>query len=172
MPPGDVRGFDVRTGALRWIFHTVPLPGEVGNETWLDGSWEYSGNNNVWAPMSADEELGIVYLPVSSPTNDWYGGHRPGDNLFGHSLVAVKAETGERIWHFQTVHHGLWDWDLPAAPSLVDVTVDGKPIKAVAQLTKQGFTFVFDRVTGEPVWPIEERPVPPSVAKRSVLPSG
>jgi quinoprotein glucose dehydrogenase len=158
-PPGDVRAFDVRTGEQRWIFHTVPQPGEFGNETWEDGSWEYTGNTNVWTMMSADPELGLVYLPISTPTNDWYGGHRPGDNLFAESLVAVEAATGERVWHFQVVRHGLWDYDLPAAPTLVDVTVDGRPIRAVAQITKQGFVFVFDRATGEPVWPIEDRPV-------------
>lgn len=161
-PPGDVRAYDVRTGELRWTFHTVPQPGEFGNETWEDGSWEYTGNTNVWTIMSADEELGLVYLPVGTPTNDWYGGHRLGDNLFAESLVALDAATGERVWHFQLVHHGVWDYDPPAAPILADIRVDGRDIKAVAQITKQGFTFVFDRATGEPVWPIEERPVPPS----------
>jgi quinoprotein glucose dehydrogenase len=161
-PPGDVRAFDVRTGEQRWTFHTIPQPGEFGHETWEDGSWEYTGNTNVWTMMSADEELGIVYLPVSTPTNDWYGGHRLGDNLFAESLVALDATTGERLWHFQFVRHGVWDYDLPAAPILVDVTVNGSPVKAVAQITKQGFVYVFDRVTGEPVWPIVERPVPPS----------
>ena len=162
MPPGHVRGYDVRTGEMRWIFHTIPQPGESGNETWLDGSWEYSGNTNVWTMMSCDDELGIVYLPVSTPTNDWYGGHRPGDNVFAESLVALDARTGERKWHFQAVHHGLWDYDLASAPNLVDITVDGREIKAVAQVSKQGIVYVFDRVTGEPVWPIEERPVPQS----------
>jgi len=161
-PPGDVRAFDVRTGEQRWIFHTVPRPGELGHETWEGGSWEYTGNTNVWTIMSADEELGYVYLPIGTPTNDWYGGHRLGDNLFAESLVAVEASTGRHVWHFQIVHHGVWDYDLPAAPALIDITVDGQPVKAVAQVTKQGFVFVFDRVTGEPVWPIEERPVPPS----------
>ena len=162
MAPGYVRGYDVITGQLRWRFNPVPQPGEAGNETWEDGSWEYSGNANVWTLMSADEELGYVYLPVSTPTNDWYGGHRLGDNLFAESLVALECATGRRVWHFQMIHHGLWDYDNPAAPNLVDITVDGRPIKAVAQVTKQGFAFVFDRVTGEPVWPIEERAVPPS----------
>ncbi len=161
-PPGDVRAFDVRTGEQRWIFHTVPQPGEFGNDTWEDGSWEYTGNTNVWTVMSADEERGLVYLPIGTPTNDWYGGHRLGDNLFAESLVALEAATGRRVWHFQTVHHGVWDYDPPAAPVLLDVTVDGRLIPAVAQITKQGFVFVFDRVTGEPVWPIVERPVPPS----------
>ena len=166
MPPGDVRGFDVRTGEQLWIFHTVPQEGEVGNETWLtrldeqQASWEYTGNTNMWAWPSADEELGYVYLPLSTPTNDYYGGHRPGDNLFAESLVALDARTGKRIWHFQAVHHGVWDYDFPAAPNLVDITVDGRDIKAIAIVSKQGFTYVFDRVTGEPVWPIEERSVP------------
>jgi quinoprotein glucose dehydrogenase len=161
-PPGDVRAFDARTGRQRWIFHTVPLPGEPGHETWEGGSADYTGNTNVWTTMSADEELGLVYLPISTPTNDWYGGHRLGDNLFAESIVALDAETGRRVWHFQTVHHGLWDYDLPAAPTLLDVTVDGRRVRALAQITKQGFVFVFDRETGEPVWPIEERPVPQS----------
>ncbi len=161
-PRGDVRAFDVRTGALRWRFHTIPQAGEFGTDTWEDGSWEYTGHAPVWTLFSADEELGYVYLPVSSSTNDMYGGHRPGRNLFSQSLVCVDAETGERVWHFQLVHHGLWDYDPPAAPILMDITVDGRHIKAVAQLTKQAFAYVFDRVTGEPVWPIEERPVPRS----------
>ena len=161
--PGYVRGYDVMTGELRWRFNPVPQPGEAGNETWEDGSWQYSGNANVWSLMSADEELGYVYLPVSTPTNDWYGGHRLGDNLFAESLVALECATGERVWHYQMIHHGLWDYDNPAAPNLVDITVDGRPIRAVVQVTKQGFTYVFDRVTGEPVWPIVELPVPPSL---------
>jgi len=161
-PRGDVQAFDVRTGKPAWIFHAIPQAGEFGNETWEDGSWKYTGNANVWTPMSADEELGYVYLPMSTPTSDWYGGHRLGDNLFAECLVCVEAKTGKRVWHFQTVHHGLWDYDLPGAPVLCDIKVDGKPIKAVAQITKTGFTFVFDRATGKPVWPIEERPVPQS----------
>ena len=164
MPPGHVRGFDVRTGEQKWIFHTIPHEGEFGVETWEDDSWKYSGNTNVWSTMSADNDLGYVYLPLSTPTNDWYGGHRLGDNLFAESLVCLNAETGERVWHFQAVHHGLWDYDFPCAPNLVDITVDGKAIKAVAQVSKQGFTYVFDRATGEPVWPIEEREVPQSTA--------
>ena len=162
MPPGYVRGFNVITGELEWVFNPVPQPGEFGNETWEDGSWEYSGNTNVWTLMSADTELGYAYLPTSTPTNDWYGGQRPGDNLFAESLVCVECATGRRVWHFQFVHHGLWDYDTPAAPTLADLTVDGRPIKAVAQVTKQGFVYVFNRVTGEPVWPIEERAVPQS----------
>ncbi len=158
-PPGWVRAYDVRTGEMRWTFKTVPERGEFGNETWENGSWEYSGNSNVWTQMSADPELGIVYLPTGTPTNDFYGGHRLGDNLFAECVIAVNVETGERIWHFQTVHHGVWDYDNPAAPNLLDITVGGKPIKAVAQVTKQGYVFTFDRETGEPVWPIEERPV-------------
>ena len=159
---GDVRAFDVRTGELRWVFHTIPQAGEPGTETWRDGSWEYSGHAPVWSFFAADEELGYVYMPTTSATNDMYGGHRPGDNLYTQSIVCVNAETGERIWHYQLVHHGLWDYDTPAAPILADITVDGRDIKAVVQVTKQAFAFVFDRVTGEPVWPIEERPVPQS----------
>jgi quinoprotein glucose dehydrogenase len=167
-PRGDVRGFDVRTGEHLWTFHTIPLENEFGVETWgvdpVDdrASWEYSGNTNMWAHPTGDEELGIVYLPLSTPSNDYYGGHRPGDNLFAESLVAVKAETGERLWHFQAVHHGVWDYDFASSAVLMDITVDGRTIKAVAQPSKQAFTYVFDRVTGEPVWPIEERPVPQS----------
>lgn len=164
MPPGDVRGFDVRTGEQRWVFHTIPQKGEFGNDTWKNDSWKSTGNANVWTMMSADEDLGYVYLPVSTPTNDYYGGHRLGDNLFAESVVCLNAETGKRIWHYQILHHGLWDYDLPAAPNLIDITVDGKKIKAIAQVTKQAFCFVFDRVTGKPVWPIEERPVPQSDA--------
>ena len=165
---GDVRGFDVRTGEHLWTFHTIPLENEFGVETWgadpVDdrASWEYSGNTNMWAHPTGDEELGIVYLPLSTPSNDYYGGHRPGDNLFAESLVAVKAETGERLWHFQAVRHGVWDYDFASSAVLMDITGDGREIKAVAQPSKQAFTYVFDRVTGEPVWPIEERPVPAS----------
>jgi quinoprotein glucose dehydrogenase len=161
-PPGDVRGFDVVTGRLLWTFHTVAQDGEPGVETWENDSWKQAGNANVWAPISADEELGYIYLPVSTPTNDYYGGDRPGDGLYGESLVCLDAATGRKVWHYQFVHHGLWDYDLPAAPSLIEITVGGKPIKAVAQVTKQAFVYVFDRVTGQPVWPIEERPVPAS----------
>jgi quinoprotein glucose dehydrogenase len=161
-PRGDVQAFDLRTGKPAWIFHAIAQAGEFGNDTWENDSWKYTGNANVWTLMSTDEELGYVYLPMSTPTNDWYGGHRLGDGLFAECLVCVDATTGKRVWHFQTVHHGLWDYDLPGAPVLCDIKVDGKPIKAVAQITKTGFTFVFDRVTGKPVWPIEERPVPQS----------
>ncbi|MGQ0735318.1 MAG: outer membrane protein assembly factor BamB family protein, partial [Acidobacteriota bacterium] len=160
--PGWVRAFDARTGALRWTFRTVPRPGEAGYDTWKGGSADYSGKVTVWTVMSADEALGLLYLPTNTVAPDFYGGHRLGDNLFAESLVALEIETGRRVWHFQTVHHGLWDYDNPAAPNLIDLVVDGKPIKAVAQITKQGFVYTFDRTTGRPVWPIEERPVPPS----------
>ena len=157
---GYIRGFDVRTGERRWIFHTIPTAGEYGRDTWLNDSAVYTGNTGVWTNMTVDAELGLAYLPVEIPTGDYYGGHRPGDNLFGESLVAVDLETGERRWHFQFVHHPMWDYDVPCPPILVDITVDGREIQAVAQPTKQGWVYVFDRLTGEPVWPIEERPVP------------
>jgi quinoprotein glucose dehydrogenase len=144
MPPGDVRGFDVRTGQQRWIFHAVPQGDEPGVDTWQDESWKSTGNTNVWTMMSCDEALGFVYLPFSTSTNDYYGGHRPGDNLFAESLVALQAETGARVWHFQMVHHGLWDYDLPAAPGLVDITVEGAASKRW-QVTQAGFCYVFDR---------------------------
>lgn len=162
MAPGDVRAFDARTGELRWQFKSIPQGDAFGADTWGDNSAERFGNTNVWAPMSCDEQLDLVYLPFGTPTNDYYGGERPGDNLFGESLVAVDLETGERRWHYQMVRHGIWDYDLPAAPNLVDIEVDGRVIKAVAQVTKQGFLFVLDRETGEPVWPIEDRTVPVS----------
>ena len=158
--PGDVRAYDVRTGELRWTWSPIPKAGEPGVETWLDDSWTYSGMANVWTMFSADLELGYVYLPTGAPTNDMYGGHRPGNNLYANSLVCVDATTGERVWHFQTVHHDLWDYDNNVAPILMDITVDGQDIKAVVQLTKQAIAYTFDRVTGEPVWPIIERPVP------------
>ncbi len=161
-PPGDVRGYDARTGERRWTFHTIPRAGEAGVETWENESWRENGGANVWAPMSVDREHGRVYLPVSAPTNNYYGGRRPGDNLYGNSLVALDCATGRRLWHFQTVHHDIWDNDLPAAPNLVDLVVDGRAVEAVAQITKQGFVFVFDRATGEPIWPIDEVAVPPS----------
>lgn len=162
MPRGDIRAFDARTGALKWVFHTIPLDGEFGVDSWKDASHRRTGNTNVWAPMSADLELGIVYAPVSTPTNNFYGGDRPGDGLFGDSLVAIDLKTGKRRWHYQTVHHGIWDYDLPAAPVLGDVTIAGRRRKIVMQVTKHAFLFVFDRETGEPIWPIEERPVPAS----------
>jgi len=160
--PGDVRGYDVRTGELLWTFRTIPEPGEEGHDTWEDGSAEYTGNAGVWAPISFDPETGYVYLPTEAATGDYYGGHRPGANLFSTSLVALDSRTGEKVWHFQMIHHDIWDWDNPTVPILADIEVDGIPRKIVAQLTKQGFTYVFDRLTGEPVWPIEERPVPQS----------
>jgi quinoprotein glucose dehydrogenase len=160
--PGVVQAFDVRTGKPRWTFNPIPQPGEVGNETWEKDSWSYSGEANLWSVVSSDEEQGLAYLPMTAPTNDMYGGHRLGDNVFANTLVCVRCLTGERVWHFQIVHHDLWDYDLPAAPILADITVEGRPIKAVVQLTKQAFAFVFDRTTGKPIWPIEERPVPPS----------
>lgn len=162
MPPGHVRGYDVRTGRQKWIFHTIPQDREFGVETWEEDSWKVAGNTNVWSTISADEELGYVYLPLSTPTNDWYGGLRHGHNLFAECLACLDAQSGKRVWHFQAVHHGLWDYDFPCGPNLVDIKVDGKVVKAVAQVSKQGFCYVFNRVTGEPVWPIEERSVPQS----------
>ncbi|MEE3234633.1 MAG: PQQ-binding-like beta-propeller repeat protein [Candidatus Latescibacterota bacterium] len=162
MPPGDVRGYDVRNGSLKWTFHTIPRKGEYGVETWEGNSNEYFGAANVWAAMSADTTLGYVYLPVSTPSQDFYGGGRLGDNLFGDSLVCLKAATGERAWHYQLIHHGLWDYDPPAPPVLMDVTIDDKLRRIVAQVTKQGFCYVFDRENGKPIWPIEERTVPAS----------
>ena len=157
---GYVRAFDVRTGKRLWIFHTVPMKGEFGYETWLNGSAEYTGNTGMWTQVSVDTELGLAYLPVELPTGDNYGGNRPGNTLFGESLVCVDLKTGKRKWHYQLIHHGLWDMDIAAPPILGDITVNGKTIKAVLQPTKESMLFVFDRVTGEPVWPIEERPVP------------
>ena len=159
-PPGDVRAFDARTGKQVWSFHPIPQKGEFGNDTWNNDSWKFTGHTNVWAPFTLDEARGLIYLPVGTPSNDFYGGRRPGHNLFAESLVCLDASTGERKWHFQMVHHGLWDYDLPGPPNLTTISVNGKRIDVVVQLTKMGFTFVFDRVTGEPVWPIEERPVP------------
>jgi quinoprotein glucose dehydrogenase len=161
-PRGDIFGFDAKTGKRLWTFHAVPQEGEFGHDTWENGSADYTGNTNVWSMITVDEQLGYVYLPFGTPTNDYYGGHRPGDGLFGESLVCLDVTTGKRVWHFQGVHHGLWDYDFPAAPILVDITVDGRRINAVAQVSKQGFVYVFDRKTGTPVWPIEERPVPQS----------
>lgn len=156
---GYIRGFDVLTGKRLWIFHTIPLPGEYGVETWLNGSAEYTGNTGAWAQISVDPELNLAYLPVEAPTGDYFGANRPGDNLFSESLVAVDLHTGERKWHFQLIHHGIWDYDISSAPILVDITVDGVERKALAQPTKQAFLYVLDRITGEPIWPIEERPV-------------
>src|SRR5215831_10073654 len=157
---GLVRAWDVRTGKLLWTFNTIPRPGEFGADTWEKESWAVNGNTGVWSQITVDEEAGLVYLPVEDPTSDLYGGHRPGNNLFGDSLVCVDLKTGQRKWYFQIVHHPIWDLDMPAAPLLADINVNGKPIKAVAQATKQGMLYVFDRITGQPVWPFEERPVP------------
>ena len=156
---GYVRGFDIRTGKRLWIFHTIPKPGEFGADTWLNNSAEYTGNAGVWGQMTVDEELGMAYLPVELPTGDYYGGHRPGNGLFGESVVAIDLRTGQRKWHYQLVHHGLWDMDIPCAPILVNITMNGRTIKALAQPTKQSFLYVFDRVSGKPIWPIEERSV-------------
>jgi quinoprotein glucose dehydrogenase len=156
---GYVRGFDVRTGKRLWIFHTVPRSNEFGYDTWEKDSASYTGNTGVWGQVSVDEELGTAYIPVELPTGDFYGGHRPGNNLFGETVLAVDLKTGERKWHYQLVHHGIWDMDIPCAPMLVNITVNGQPIKALAQPTKQAFLYVFDRITGKPIWPIEERPV-------------
>jgi quinoprotein glucose dehydrogenase len=157
---GYVRGFDVRTGKRLWIFHTIPRPGEFGNDTWLNDSWSYTGNAGVWAQISVDEQLNLAYLPVELPTHDYYGGERPGAGLFGESIVAVDLRTGQRKWHYQLVHHGMWDMDIPCPPILGDVTINGRTIKALAQPTKQAILYVFNRETGEPIWPIEEKPAP------------
>jgi quinoprotein glucose dehydrogenase len=157
---GFIRGYDARTGKRLWIFHTIPGLGEFGNDTWEKDSWKYTGNAGVWGQMAIDEELGMVYLPVELPTGDYYGGNRPGANLFGETLVALDLMTGQRKWHFQFVHHGIWDFDMAAPPILADITVDGRAIKAIAQPTKQSWLYVFDRTNGQPVWPIVERPVP------------
>ncbi|MBI1873636.1 MAG: PQQ-binding-like beta-propeller repeat protein [Acidobacteria bacterium] len=159
---GLVRAFDVRTGKLLWTFHTIPRPGEFGNDTWENGSWAINGNVGVWTQITVDEELGLVYLPVETPTSDYYGGHRPGNNLFAESLVCVDLKTGQRKWYYQLVHHPLWNFDNSSAALLADVVIDGKPRKVVALPSKQAWLYVFDRVTGEPIWPIEEKPVPQS----------
>jgi quinoprotein glucose dehydrogenase len=159
---GLIRAFDVRTGKLLWTFNTIPRPGEFGNDTWEKESWAINGNTGVWTQITADEELGLVYLAVETPTSDFYGGHRPGNNLFAESLVAVDLKTGQRKWHFQLVHHPVWNFDNSSAPLIFDINVNGKPIKAVALPSKLAWLYVFDRVTGQPVWPIEERPVPAS----------
>lgn len=161
-PPGDVRGFDAHTGKQLWSFHTIPQGTEPGTETWGNNSWKYTGHTNVWAPMTLDPVRGLLYLPVSTPSNDFYGGNRVGNDLYGETLVCLDATTGAQKWHFQIVHHGLWDYDLASPPTLLTIRGNGKQIDAVAQETKEGFIFTFDRVTGKPVWPIKERPVPAS----------
>jgi quinoprotein glucose dehydrogenase len=161
-PKADVMAFDVRTGKKLWTFHTIPRKGEPGYETWQNGSADYTGNAGVWGPFSGDSELGHVYLPIEAPTNDVYGGHRHGDNLYSNTLVAVDSRTGKKVWHQQLIRHDIWDYDMPAHPILLDITVDGRPVKAIVQLTKQAFAYVFDRTNGQPVWPLEDRPVPPS----------
>ena len=166
---GYVRGYDAGTGERKWIFHTIPGADEFGNDSWLNESWRYTGNTGVWGQISVDLELGIAYLPTEMPTNDYYGGHRHGDNLFSDSLVAVDLDTGERLWHYQFIHHDVWDWDIPCAPILADVTIDGVERKIVAQPTKQAWLYVFDRETGEPIWPIEERAVEASTVPGELL---
>ena len=163
-PPGDIRAFHARTGKQVWAFHTIPQPGEFGNDTWQADSWSFTGHTNAWPPMTLDADRGLVYVPLGTPSNDFFGGRRPGANLFAEALVCLDANTGVRRWHYQIVHHGLWDYDNPSPPNLVTIRPDGagRQVDAVVQLTKQGFAFVFDRTTGRPVWPIEERPVPPS----------
>lgn len=161
-PPGDIRAFDARTGRQVWSFHTIPQKGELGHDTWKGNASTFTGHTNAWAPMTLDAARGLLYVPVGTPSNDFYGGRRPGAGLFGEAIVCLDAATGVRKWHYQLVHHGIWDYDPPSPPSLVTIAPNGEPIDAVVQLTKQGFAFVFDRVTGAPVWPIEERAVPPS----------
>ena len=160
--PGDIMGYDARTGKHKWKFHVIPRPGEFGHETWENEAWEWTGDVSSWAPISADLDSGLVYVPTNPPTIDFYGGFRPGDGLFGTSVIALDAETGMRAWHFQTVHHDIWNFDNPTAPVVLDVTVNGRPREIVVQTTKQGWVYTFDRVTGAPLWPIEERPVPQS----------
>jgi len=160
--PGDILGYDARTGEFLWKFHVVPRPGEVGHETWENDAWKWTGDVSSWAPMSADEERGIVYIPTNGVTVDYYGGFSPGDNLYGTSLIALDVKTGERVWHQQLVHHDIWNYDTPTAPVLMDVTIDGKEVPIVVQTTKQNFAYTYNRETGEPIWPIEETPVPAS----------
>jgi len=162
MVPGDILAYDARTGKFMWKFHVIPRPGEFGHETWENDAWSWTGDVSSWAPMSADPERGIVYIPTNGPTLDFYGGFRPGDNLFGTSLIALDVKTGKRVWHFQMVHHDIWNYDNPTAPILMDVTVNGRRIPGVFQATKQSFLYAFNRQTGEPIWPIVERPVPQS----------
>ncbi|MDH5804036.1 MAG: PQQ-binding-like beta-propeller repeat protein, partial [Gemmatimonadota bacterium] len=158
--PGHIRGYDAETGMLRWTFRVLPGPGEFGHDTWEGDSWTYTGNISAWAPLSSDSERNLVFIPTDTPTNDYYGGERLGQNLYGTSLIALDVRTGERVWHYQMVHHDVWNYDNPNAPKVVDVNIDGRMVPMVIETTKQGFAYVFNRETGEPVWPIEERPVP------------
>jgi quinoprotein glucose dehydrogenase len=167
--PGVVRGYDAKTGRMMWRFNPVPRPGEPNNDTWEEGSWEYTGNVSPWAPLTADANLGLVYVPTDTPTNDYYGGSRPGKNVYGTSLLALDVQTGTLRWYFQFVHHDVWNMDIPDAPHLMDVTIDGRAVPIVAQATKQGWVYVLNRETGEPIWPIEERPVPASDVPREKL---
>lgn len=161
--PGDMLGYDAATGEFLWKFNVLPQPGEYGHETWENDAWQYTGDISSWAPISADPELGLIYIPTNGVTIDYYGGHHPGDNLYGTSLIALNARTGERAWHFQIVHHDIWNFDLPTAPILLDVNTEQGPTKIVAQPTKQGLVYTFNRETGEPIWPIEEVPFPSSI---------
>jgi quinoprotein glucose dehydrogenase len=160
--PGHIRGYDAKTGEMLWRFHVLPQPGEFGHDTWEGDSWTYTGNISSWPPLTADSERGIVFIPTDTPTNDYYGGDRPGDNLYGTSLIALDVKTGERVWHFQMVHHDIWNFDNPVAPKVMDVTMNGERVPIVVQATKQGWVYTFHRETGAPIWPIEERPVPQS----------
>ena len=167
--PGDMLGYDLRTGEFKWKFNVIPKPGEYGHETWENDAWEWTGDVSSWAPLSADPANNLVFIPTNSATIDYYGGFRPGDNLYGASIIALDTRTGERAWHFQFVHHEVWNFDTPTAPISLDLTVDGREIPAVIQATKQGWLYTFNRLTGEPVWPIVERPVPPSIVPGEVL---
>jgi glucose dehydrogenase len=158
--PGDIRGYDVRSGKVLWTFHVIPRPGEFGYDTWKNNSADINGLGGTWTWLTGDEKLGYVYIATEAPSNDFYGGHRPGDNLFGNSILCLDAKSGKRVWHYQTIHHDIWDFDHPAPPTLIDITVDGRKIPALAQVSKQAFIYVLDRTNGKPVWPIEERPVP------------
>ena len=160
--PGDILGYDARTGKFLWKFNVIPQPGEVGHETWENDAWQYTGDVSSWAPMSADLERGIVYIPTNGVTIDYYGGFSPGDNLFSTSLIALDAKTGERVWHYQLVKHDIWNYDTPTAPILMDVIIDGEEVPIVVQTTKQNMAYTFNRETGEPIWPIEDKPVPAS----------
>ena len=167
--PGDILGYDARSGEFLWKFNVIPQPGEYGHETWANDAWQYTGDISSWAPISADLDLGMVYIPTNGVTIDYYGGHHPGDNLYGTSLIALNAATGERAWHFQMVHHDIWNYDTPTAPVLLDVTTDSGSMPIVAQATKQGYVYAFNRATGEPVWPIEEVPMPASTVPGELL---